>query len=293
MPHKHTRSRTSDANQFELPPTTLARPLPVGKQASNPSTGNLKRRRNLSKQSYNDNDTPKAFTRLLEMQQGGKKMNGLDDGSDRISKKRKLKLSEEKDEPKRSNLDAPKILPHERLSDFAARVDQALPLSKLGRQSKALGGIRGRQTKKEKKMQKIYADWRRQDAVRREKEEEAREVAEEEEEDLQASTGGEVFPAARKGHKGKRRHIVEADDDPWEVLKERRDQPRGLNDIVQAPPQLKNIPREKFKIKQGARVEVANVPNAAGSLRRREELGETRKSVIEQYRQMMNTKRAS
>jgi hypothetical protein len=46
------------------------------------------------------------------------------------------------------------------------------------------------------------------------------------------------------------------------------------------------IPREKFKVKNGARADVADVPNAAGSLARREELGAERKNIIEAYRLM-------
>jgi len=38
---------------------------------------------------------------------------------------------------------------------------------------------------------------------------------------------------------------------------------------------------------------VGDVPKASGSLRRREELGEVRKSVVEGYRQMMKDRAAS
>jgi hypothetical protein len=55
---------------------------------------------------------------------------------------------------------------------------------------------------------------------------------------------------------------------------------------VQAPPTFSRVPKEKFRT-LGARVEVDDVPKASGSLRRREELGELRKSVVEGYRAMM------
>ena len=60
----------------------------------------------------------------------------------------------------------------------------------------------------------------------------------------------------------------------------------GLNDVVQAPPAFTKVPKEKFQVR-GARVEVENVPRASGSLRKREELGSVRRSIVEGYRQMM------
>jgi hypothetical protein len=50
-------------------------------------------------------------------------------------------------------------------------------------------------------------------------------------------------------------------------------------------------PREVFKIRGGARVDVANVPNAVGSLRRREELATERKNIVEEYRRLMAERR--
>jgi len=93
---------------------------------------------------------------------------------------------------------------------------------------------------------------------------------------------GEVV---EKGKGGGRRA---GDDDPWEALKTTREKPRGLHDVAQAPPEFKILPKEKFKVRNGAVAQVADVPNKAGSLKRREELGEARRSIIERYRQMMN-----
>lgn len=76
------------------------------------------------------------------------------------------------------------------------------------------------------------------------------------------------------------------DDDPWAELKAKREAPKGLHDVAQAPPSLKKV-RQKFKVKDGAKVQVVDVPNAAGSLKRREELSDARKEVIERYRAMM------
>jgi hypothetical protein len=100
----------------------------------------------------------------------------------------------------------------------------------------------------------------------------------------------------KKGkNKGKRKLVAgEVDDreeDPWEALRKKREQRKGLHDVVQEPPTFDRVPREIFKVKNGAKVNVGNVPNAAGSLRRREELGEQRQTIIDTYRKLMAAKR--
>ena len=191
-------------------------------------------------------------------------------------------------------MDAPKILPHERLSDFAARVNQAIPIARAGRTGRGTDGISRRHTLKEKRMQNMVADWKKQNAARRAREEEAQEIAEEEEEELEASMEASTGYTFVDGGKKKRKRVgndEDEQDDPWAVLKETRYQPKGLHDVAQAPPSFRVIPQEKFKIKNGAQVQVGSVPNAAGSLRRREELEKTRNDVIKHYRKMLNDKR--
>ena len=65
---------------------------------------------------------------------------------------------------------------------------------------------------------------------------------------------------------------------------------RNLQDVVQAPPQLLKTVQSKLKVVGGgggAAVNVGNVPGRVGSLRKREEMGEARRRVIEGYRQKM------
>jgi len=98
-----------------------------------------------------------------------------------------------------------------------------------------------------------------------------------------------VKPGKNKKAKKKRAvgEVEDGENDPWARIKRDRGEVKvGLNDVVQAPPTFTKVPKEKFKVR-GARVEVEDVPKASGSLRRREELGEVRKSVVEGYRQMM------
>jgi len=193
----------------------------------------------------------------------------------------------------------PNILPGERLSDFSARVDQALPVAGLAKRGKKVEGIRDhRITKHERRLKRLQEEWRKEDKRLREKAEEQRELAEEveaEERDLWDDRTGDL--PARKGKKGKRKRIPgelvngkDDNDDPWAVLQE-REKPIALHDVVQAPPVFNVLPKEKFKIKSGARADVTNVPNKAGSLKRREDLGETRKDIIARYRQIMSEKR--
>ncbi|KAI9681055.1 MAG: hypothetical protein M1822_007129 [Bathelium mastoideum] len=293
MPHKHSRSRKRDETDFDLPPD---RGTVLG--ASNRAHTNLsksserkRKRKALRSAGYGEDDTPRDFARLMQFQKGKRKLEGLDDGPAEKTKRLKQSQQSRSETNALSEIDVPKILPYERLSDFAARVDQSIPVAGLTRRGKGLGEASSR---KEKRMQNMYADWRRQDAARRRREEEAREIAEEEAEELEEkihASSGYTFDHGKKAKVRYGENDGGEEDDPWATLKERRGQPAGLHDVAQAPPSFKAIPRDKFKIKNGAHVQVDNVPNSAGSLRQREELGEERKAVIERYRKMMGVRK--
>jgi hypothetical protein len=243
-------------------------------------------------------DTPRAFQRLIAQQTNKRHISGLDEGGDRRASK-KAKTSNN-DKPAKDNSAAakkkdaaapemPKIQPGERMSDYNARVDQAIKISGLIQKGKAVEGIKERRTKKEKQMHKLYATWREEEEKIQEKREEAREKQEEEDEENAAKYGENI-----KFQGGKRsRAIGESDDkegDIWASLKEKRGQKPKFNDVAQAPPELVK-PKEKFKPIRGAKVDVANVPNKSGSLMKREELGDARREVIERYRAMMKGQR--
>lgn len=234
---------------------------------------------------------------------GRKTPSGLDDG---ITKKQSKKRKREPDtaEPakhdKKSQDLIPTIKAGEKMSEFAVRVNAALPVIGLVRNKrKDPLGLKGSQTKMERRMQRMQKEWREVEAKRKEKLDEAREEAEEE--DDEAGHGQSVSQGAggKRSKKGKRRKVIgeEAadEDDPWAVLKAARNEKSnglvGLHDVVQAPPQFSKVPKEKFRVQNGAKVDVVDVPNTAGSLRRREELGQARRSVVEGYRRMMQGKR--
>lgn len=318
----------------------IAKPLPVREQQPKPKKGAKKqpqppvdskktavpattRRKNAS-----EDDTPKAFRQLMQYSTTGRRApSGLESGKkDRENKKRKREGPDNKNESnkkipraevqnteptaKETKQAVPKILPGEKLSDFAARVDRALPLSEMTKSSQPGGGkVRDHKiTKHEKHLRRLQAGWREEEARIREREEAEREEREAEmEEQLEIL---KEWEAEARGGKAKKKGTVpkkkkkkganggdgagdsgDDDPDPWAKLK-KRDKERQANpfEYAQAPPQLIK-PREIFKVRGGAKVDVANVPNAVGSLRRREELAGERRNIVEEYRRLMAEKR--
>ncbi|MCJ1465756.1 hypothetical protein MMC07_004375 [Pseudocyphellaria aurata] len=332
MPHKHKRDKSKNESFYDLPPTTIAHPLPVLKTAT-PQTklSTAEFRHSLKprwKQGLGD-DTPRAFTRLMNPQTTGwKPSKGLDDG-DSASKKRKRSTESNTTAttPAEPGSVVPTILPTEPLSVFSARVDAAIPVSGLARSkhsSVTVVGPRERQTKMEKRMQKMQAEWREAAAKRKDK------LAEEEE--VEENEGGDGFgdgkgfgvsgsgKARRKikiKGKTKRRkasattgddEIVDYDDS-WAAIVAKQLGNRsntasrsrsaglvGLHDVVLAPPKFSEILKGKLMAENtsfgGAR-HVRSVSKKASTigLKKQEELGEARRSVVEAYRRIMNERR--
>ncbi|KAJ5587073.1 uncharacterized protein N7459_002838 [Penicillium hispanicum] len=334
MPHKHRRREHNDSH-YDLPPSMIAKALPVRDQPK-PKNGKKKQDDNTKSQSLqaasrrknsSDHDTPKAFQRLMQYQTTGKRApSGLEtDEKKRDNKKRKRGAADTKNEtPKKSTKfesestdnsvkeakqEVPKILPGEKLSDFAARVDRALPLSAMTKSNQpGMPVVRDhKMTKHEKHLRRLQQGWREEEAKIQEREQAEREErAAEMEDQLELM---KQWEAEARGGKAKKKGTVpkkkktagagdendansdDDDPDPWAKLK-KRDKERQANpfDFAQAPPQLTK-PREIFKVRGGAKIDVANVPNAVGSLRRREELAGERRSIVEEYRRLMAEKR--
>ncbi|KAI9834290.1 MAG: hypothetical protein M1826_004214 [Phylliscum demangeonii] len=297
MPHKHRRNK-SKADSM----APRSAPKPQRSHSQPPSK--------LPKAHYDKDDTPKAFARLMRFQAVGRYPSGADDGSaDRPkgSKKRKRGAGEQpataipENGVKASKSDAavPKILPGERLGDFAARVDVALPVSSslIAKGSKARNTeleLKPRQTKLEKKMQRMQAEWRKEDLRRREKRQEEMEERGDDDDDAwldSVPVTDDTSGARRKKGKAAKGSRSRREDDPWEQVRVARNEPpRSLHDVVQAPPKFTNLPRQPFRVANGARVDVLDVPRAAGSLRRREELGVARREVLDSYKLIMQGK---
>lgn len=195
-----------------------------------------------------------------------------------------------------------KIRPGERISEFNQRVDAALPLSGLVTKTVKNGkdplGLKVKRTIKERKMHHMYAEWREMDKKVQEQREEELELAEEREMENEAM--GVTWKldleaqGKKKGKKGKRgRYIGEEggpEKDPWAEIKKKRGEAKvGLNEVANAPPELK-LPKKNLVVR-GAAVAVENIPKAAGSLRQREELQSIREDVVASYRKMMSERR--
>lgn len=265
-------------------------------------------------------DAPRAFKRLMALKEGRKVRSGLDDGQrkgkdNKNNKKRKVGddgTEAAQTKTTKTDKEVPTIRPGERLSEFSRRVDAALPVmglvSKTTKDGKDPLGLKVVRTRKEKKMHKLYDEWRREEVAiqekRREEAEEAEERELEENEglgvkwrlDMENGAGGSS--KKKKGKKGKKgsKSVWEVaekgDEDPWEELKRKRGEAKiGLHDVVKAPPEFKVIPKQVFKV-GGAAVDVGTIPKSAGSLKRREELQGVREEVVAAYRRMMDGKRA-
>ncbi|KAF1837764.1 hypothetical protein BDW02DRAFT_490743 [Decorospora gaudefroyi] len=312
MPHKHKRTEQDDS-QFNLPPTVHAAPLAVGKARTFNTAPKGKKRKVTHIEGYGVDDTPKAFQRLMAFSKGEiKKRPALDDGATKTKKQKKQEAAESIEQANtiKSEAQTPsktlKIQPGESMADFRARVDQALPLSGIAKSGKKVAGVSDhRVTKHERRLKRLQKGWREEEARIRDKEMEERELAEEEQDEQDAmwedkttelASAHTVNGKKKKGKKKNKRKLLvgEVDngsEDEWEALKKKREERKGLHDVVSAPPTFTKVPREIFKVRNGAGAKVGNVPSSAGSLRRREMLGEERKTVIDTYREIMAAKR--
>ncbi|KAI1178494.1 hypothetical protein F4777DRAFT_576028 [Nemania sp. FL0916] len=320
MPHKHTR-RLQDETTFDLPPTQIAKSLPVkapnakendrrnpksgAKGAPGPAVGNSKRKRTATAK----DDAPRAFKRLMAYAGGKKPRSGLDNGdAPRGAKAKKrnaaqeansteAKVTDGKTEAKPTAPTVPTILPGERMSEFSARVDAALPLAGLVNKSmngnKDPLGLKAWRTHKEKKMHKMYDEWREQDRkIKEKREEELEQQAEKELEDEESGVSWKLNIGNQMPGKKKKKRAKD-DEDPWEVLRKQRGEARpGLRDVAAAPPELTAKPSKQLLVR-GAAVQVNDIPKAAGSLKRREELQAAREDIIAAYRKRMGEKRPS
>ncbi|CCU75058.1 hypothetical protein BGHDH14_bgh01706 [Blumeria hordei DH14] len=303
MPHKHKRREEVDKSLTDLPPTLFADPLP----AYNPTRGKAtttsavdKSRKTGKKRKRNHNnqdDTPKLFVSLLEFQKGKKLPLGLDDGS--RTKKTAKASSQGKAKPDckvTTSSEVPVIRSGEKLSEFSARVDAALPVSGLINNSAKRAndplGLKTKRTRMEKRMHKMYDEWRVEEAKRKEMRQEAAELIEEKESSVNGqmnmksyvSTSATSAKVKKTKRKKLQRDASDSDEDPWaQIKRDRGEKKPGLHDLVQAPPAISIIPKEKFQARVTSS-NVENVPRGSGSLRRRELLGEMRRNVLEGYR---------
>lgn len=351
MPHKRKRAKgKNDPDTYDLPPSTRARPLAVGKAQTAPTNPRAatqsprntdpqrSKTRSLRGERHGD-DTPRAFARLLMR---CKPRSGLDDGEPGdggVSSSKKRKRQSESSSasvtqpttvapqqqqqqqqqqsgpsssiaPDSNAMDRlPQIQHYESLAQFSARVDAALPFKglarKKGMKSGDVVGGKERQTRLEKKMQRMQAQWREEDRRLRERRE-----AEEDERladggdgmgddrvwmESSLGAGGAGGKKGRKRKKGKGGKVEVAEGDIWAGVEGRngggvggnggRGGLVGLHDVVQAPPKLR-------KMRRGVSVQSEGEIIGAGGLKRKAEIDQARRETVERYSEMMKGKRA-
>ena len=142
-----------------------------------------------------------------------------------------------------------KIKPGERLAEYSARVNAALPLAGLVKKRKIedVPGLRPRMTKIQRRTKRMQDEWHREhEKIVAQREEAAQEL----EDQMDEALPGVSARVAMFGFNSK-------EDDPWAKIAKKRAQESlpsrgltGLHDVVQAPPGLKP---QKVKLKRQLR----------------------------------------
>lgn len=303
MPTKHKRKRDDDKTQYDLPPTTKARSLPVISPTKDFLAPRKKQKVEGGKRpKKNSDDTPKVFARLMAWHTQGRKLgSGLDNGDNPKKTKNKQKVQASKEvsvddngsgeeaQPQKAESSIPQIKAGESLRDFSVRVDQSLPLTSLAKnntnpnahlpadlQAKAVQKL----TKHNKRLARMQLEWRNTEAKLRAKEEEEAEenIEKIEEEKL-------LWDSVKTGKKRKKGAKALDDDDPWKELEKKRRETKQKNprDVVQAPPTLTGV-KNMFKDRAERRPPIVSVattkPSNGRKPRLKDELAAVRRAAI-------------
>lgn len=220
----------------------------------------------------------------MAFQNGIKPKSGLDDGTKRSDAKKQkttaaagtpsstAKKHDATNTEAASTPSIPQIMPGERMADFSARVDAALPISGLAKKGNVkVDGVKRPRTKLERKITRMQDEWREREARMRAKAADEAEDAEIEailngDEGAKASiilkdpdeVAGKKKGKKKKGKKGRKGGAggdgEDSDGDPWAVVAKARKAVEGartglvgVHDVVQAPPKFAVAPRERFK----------------------------------------------
>ncbi|KAL2884784.1 hypothetical protein HOO65_090079 [Ceratocystis lukuohia] len=280
--------------RYDLPPDRVALPLPAlsakerrevveaKKKRKTPANDDAQHSRPQKKRiaEFSSNDAPRAFKRIMRLahkKQAGTitttapqkpKLNRQAEAKKKAAAKAMEKAAAaELKKAEDSKVEVPKIQPGERLSDFAARVDQSIPVvglaNKMQKNGKDVLGLKVHRTRKEKKMHKLYDQWRAEERkIQSMRDEEAEKAAERDMDsgyrlmdngimdgfsyDSLRSTGpmdredGEGEGGGKKKKKKQKRGGgSKKAEDPWAILLKKRGEGRvKLHDVAQAPPEL-------------------------------------------------------
>lgn len=151
-----------------------------------------------------------------------------------------------------------KIQPHERLSDFAARVNQSIPLTVPAKTSRNNDLVNGKEaaprTKHERHLRRLQSQWRAEEEKRRTKEAEVLEDLEDRREEEELLWGPSRSKKRKRGKMANGGGGGDDDDDPWaEIARKRKAngmqmEQTGLHDVVTAPPKLERL-KARGKVK--------------------------------------------
>lgn len=224
----------------------------------------------------------------------GKKMRpGLDDGVDKTA----IADSTVDGNP----LQSLQIRPGEDLRSFSVRVDATLPISGLAKKTKIKDGkdeqgFKVHRTLKERKMHKLYDQWRLEERKIQERKEEELEKAAEKE--LENESGGSMSfasledPDRGRGDRRSRGRRAYREEDPWLALKRRRSEAKpGLHDVAQAPPDLLG---KRAILGSSSAQDTTTHPDSSTkpAARGREGLQRARQEVVEAYRRIREHEQA-
>ncbi|OSD04906.1 hypothetical protein PYCCODRAFT_1363116 [Trametes coccinea BRFM310] len=237
------------------------------------------------KNSIENEEIPKGAARILnaakvQQEYAEKKRKGLlEDGAGPSRKKRKTD-GKEGEKARASSNSHLRIQPGESISHFNRRVEDAMRHSV--REAMQISSAKMRKARKEELEQKAAPSASKRRSRSR-------------------SHGGSDDEASdaedEKPHKSARKPVAAKDDKPKDFEKISTSAPRRLNDVVQAPPELKKLPRKAKKLaEQGAAKKgdgAKTLREGVLSMAQQAMMEEERERAIRLYRELKRGKTAA
>ena len=195
-------------------------------------------------------DTPKAFKRLMALQEGIRPRHGLDDGNQPPRKRqdfqgngvKKIETGHVQSQLARGNVQHDRSSNHQpaNLSQTTDKVPSSTQLGKV---------VKNPRSRREKKMLNIKNEWKRAEAFRKARAEEAREAAEDQDpcadfwQTMAARSRRARLKQSREAQGWTRQSKTTRPSKPSMSRKVSASGLVGLHDIVQEPPQLPTLTR--------------------------------------------------
>ncbi|KAF8421013.1 hypothetical protein EV426DRAFT_610331 [Tirmania nivea] len=294
MPSKRRHHKNLSLD-FELPPTALSKHTNLSR------TKPLKLRKRLptANAGYLEDDTPRAFARLMSA--GGKRKRG---GEEDVGGPKAKKASKGKSDkpppspppPTTQKKPTPQILPGESLRAFNRRVDASMPIPLKGAKRSQTNPMDLLPNSNSKSKQATSTP------AKDREEEDYSDYLTDSSSTYSVDSLGDPRPKTfrpraprplQKRAPGQKKKLKPRgpSPDPFAILLEKRGRAK-FGDTAEAPPELRVKPREILRAPKGVGMDVGGIPKAVGSIARREMLAEERRGVVERYREMMEGRRA-